>query len=663
MPLKSLLFCALLVTAHAHAETRRALLIGINDYTASQLRAQGAKVERDEWPNLSGTVNDVRAWRELLVSLYRFRSGDIVTLTDQQASREAILAALEALTAKVEKGDVVFFYYAGHGSQVRNSRSDEKDKLDESLVPADSKVGAPDIRDKELRPLFNRMLDRGARLTVLLDACHSGSGARGLPSGARSRGVAPDLRDVADGRDYGPRPENRGAALVLAASQDFDLAWEIGDEPRKRHGLFTWAWMMALGDASASEPAEETFLRARARVYAERPYQEPVLAGSESARRAPFLGTRTDRRGGRAVVAVSKVREDGTVLLQGGWANGLAAGSTLRAGNSRLVVTAVKGLTRSEARVEAGRVHPGTLLEHLAWASPKGRRLRVWIPRAPAAMDAKAIRDAAVKRGVRWAGDPTETAITHLLRWNGEWELVTMSGKVERGGIGNVPKGASLFVQFPGRLLIADEEVDVVRRPEEADYLLAGRFANGKLQYAWIRPSATAADARKTGLPARTAWTADHKTLREHLARLRTIHGWHALQSPAVYPYRLQLPQKLTGGQEYKLTIRLAPNAQRVPQRYVYLFAIDSHGKSSLLFPVSGSVENRFPAGAPPAAIELSECRIEPPYGLDTYFLLTTSEPLPNPYILAWEGVRAARAVLKDNWSIERVVVESVPPY
>ena len=661
MPLKLLLLCAVLAAPPVHGQTKRALLIGINDYTATKFRATGAKVVRDEWPNLTGTVNDVNAWRELLVSLYGFNESGIVALTDQNASRASILQALEELAAKTQKGDVVFFYYAGHGSQVENSKSDEPDGKDESIVPADSKVGAPDIRDKELRPLFNKILDRGARLTVLLDACHSGSGARGLPSGARTRGVAPDLRDVADGRDYGPRPENRGA-LVLAASQDFDLAWETGDEPAKRQGLFTWAWMTALGDAGAGEPAEETFLRAKARVYAERPYQEPVLAGGPDVRKAPFLGTRIDRRGERAVVAVSTVRADGTVQLQGGWANGLAAGSRLRAGNSRLVVTVVTGLTRSEARVDAGRVQPGTLLEHAAWAPPQGRRLRVWMPRAAQTVEPQAIREAAAKRGVTWVADPTETAITHLLRWNGGWEVVAMNGKVQRGGIEQVPKGASLFVQFPSTLLVADGEVAVVKNAATADYILAGRFVSGKLQYAWIRPSATSKDSRRTGLPSRTAWTSDHKTMREQLARLRRIHGWHTLPSPSAYAYRLQLPQTLRGGRRYKLAMRLAVDPQRVAKRYVYLFAIDSGGKASLLFPLSGSVENRFPIGAPPAEIALGECEIEPPYGLDTYFLLATDEPLPNPHILEWEGVRAARAVMKENWSIERVAAESVPP-
>src|SRR5204863_464530 len=102
--------------------------------------------------------------RQMLELVHGFAPHDIVTLTDQAATRAAILRAIEThLIAPAAAGDIVFFFYAGHGSQVRNTRSDEADQLDESIVPADSRRGAPDIRDKELRRLFNRILGRGDR--------------------------------------------------------------------------------------------------------------------------------------------------------------------------------------------------------------------------------------------------------------------------------------------------------------------------------------------------------------------------------------------------------------------------------------------------------------------------------------------------------------------
>ncbi|HET8773674.1 MAG TPA: caspase family protein [Thermoanaerobaculia bacterium] len=486
---------------------RRALLIGINDYTASALgRPQGAAPDGREWPNLSGAVNDVSILREMLVERYGFEPRDVVAITDQKATRAAILNAIDRhLLKPAAEGDVLFFYYAGHGSQVRNSKSEEPDRMDESLVPADSRLGARDIRDKELRRLFNRILDRGARLTAILDACHSGSGVRGPGrSRVRARGVRSDDRDVADDTDAGPRPEDRGA-LVLAAAQDYDRAWERRDEDGSVHGAFSWAWIRAMRDSSAGEPAEETFLRAQARLRAETPFQEPVLAGNADARRNPFLGVHSDRRHPRIVVAIERVRGDGTVVLDGGWANGLSVGSELRSSDARLKITAVTGPARSEACILQGTVHSGAL-------------------------------------------------------------------------------------------------ADMVREPERS-------------------------------------W--------EHIES--------TTEAPAAY--RLELRPKRNGSALHDLVLRLdSPVPAPAPPRHYYVLRIDGNGRSVLVYPRSGSVENRFPLGVPAPELVLGSVEI---VRRETFFLLSTEEPLPNPWVL--ESVMPARppAVAAAGWSLEKVVYES----
>ena len=705
---------------------RRALLIGINDYTASRLGRAGAVPPERDWDNLSGAVTDAGLLREMLVLLYGFERRDVVTLTDQEATRTAILQALdEHLARNAAPGDTLFFYFAGHGSQVRNSLSSEPDKLDESLVPADSRLGAADIRDKELRRRFNRILDRGAQLTVMIDACHSGSGARGLPTGARPRGIKADPRDVADRAEDGPKPEDRGA-LVLAASQDFDNAWEMRDEDGVMHGAFSWSWIRAMRDSSSGEPAAETFARAAARIRAEKPYQTPVLAGTPQARFSPFLGARVDRPGGRAVVAVKDVRGNGTVLLHGGWANGLAIGTELRVADqprlaTRVVVTAINGLANSEARVESGAVRAGALLEIIAWAAPAGRPLRVWMPRLPgdarsiAALAARLSAEA-TRRGVRWISDPLETTPTHLLRrGNRAWELIAPGGRVETLGpepgdvVSRIPRGGSLFVQLPAPAALLDGvsigpegAIDPVERAEDADYILVGRYASRSVSYAWVRPNVRKTDRRRTALPLQTKWVVDAAALRDAVRRLCRIHAWQLLESPpeSRFPYRLALRRTrdgelakdvVIGEERYELLLRAGgPLSARVAQRYVYVFIVDSDGNSVLLYPGggAGSVENRFPPSPPVPQLALGSdatLEITPPYGVDTYFLLTTDEPLPNPWILQWDGVRgdepyeaktplerllaltgaacrSARVATPSTWSLERVMFESVAP-
>jgi hypothetical protein len=715
------------------ASHRRALLIGINDYTASRIgaRPNAAPVPNRDWPNLAGAVNDVNTLREMLVPLYGFDRNDIVTLTDQAATREAIFQSLERLVNDAAKNDVVLFYYAGHGSQVRNSLSEERDKLDESIVPADSRAGADDIRDKELATYFNRILDRGARLTVMLDNCHSGSGARGLSTGGQARSVKPDLRDVAD-RTSIAKPEDHGA-LVLTASEDFDTAWETRDAEGKFHGEFSWAWMRAMRDAGSGEPASETFLRAQARMRAETPYQQPVMSGRPDARMSPFLGSRTDFRGDHIVVAVEKVQSDGTVVIQGGWVNGISAGTELRdpASSSRLTVTALRGIAESEARVEppGAAPHSGSLLEVVVWAAPPVPPLHIWAPRSPndakqIAAVAHSMAEEAKNHRIRWITNPLEATPAHLMRWgDNEWELVSDDGDVERIGqdtsavaaVARLAAGSTLFVQLPVPAALFDaakaEGVETAARLQDADYVLVGRFVGQHLSFAWLRPATKKSDRRKTGLPLQTAWITEPKNdsrlrhafpaLHEQLLRLRNIRAWHLLESPPAerFPYRLAVRragdeklatdgESIIGGEKYELVLRaVLPFPPHIPPRYLYAFVIDSYGKSTLLFPQNtGSVENRFPASPPPTEIALgddSAFEASFPYGVDTYFLLTTEEPLPDPSIFERPGVRApneltplekllaltasgARTVsiaTPSKWSITKTTYESLAPH
>jgi len=218
--------------------------------------------------------------------------------------------------------------------------------------------------------------------------------------------------------------------------------------------------------------------------------------------------------------------------------------------------------------------------------------------------------------------------------------------------------------------------IDRVDDPRHADYLLAGRFDGSRIEYAWIRPLVANADRLDSGMPQRTAWTADAMQLRRDLATLQRIHAWYSLASPpdSAAPYRLAVCREktrelvrddtVTGNEIYSIVLRTSQPV--AAKRHYYVFVIDRHGDSYLVFPRGGSVENRFPIADPaPRELPLGEAsrfQIKPPYGIDTYFLLSTEEPLPDPSILEWDGVRAVRTLTASRWSIERVTFESVAP-
>ncbi|HEX6159119.1 MAG TPA: hypothetical protein VF111_03065, partial [Thermoanaerobaculia bacterium] len=131
-------------------------------------------------------------------------------------------------------------------------------------------------------------------------------------------------------------------------------AWEWQDEEGRMRGAFSWALHRALNGAPPDEPVAETFLRAQALLKRAKPFQKPVLAGPVTARQSPFLGGPVMVQRGR--IAVESVGSDGTVVLHGGRAEGLAVGD--RVGSLR--VTKVEGLSRSEAKgvAEAGELLP-----------------------------------------------------------------------------------------------------------------------------------------------------------------------------------------------------------------------------------------------------------------------------------------------------------------
>ena len=114
------LFCALCVSTitDASAQTRRALLIGINEY------------QTEEFQDLRGAVNDVVAMREILISKYNFPESNITVLTDSDATRQNILDAMDDLVGDSTADDMVYVHYSGHGSQVRDQNGDEADETE-----------------------------------------------------------------------------------------------------------------------------------------------------------------------------------------------------------------------------------------------------------------------------------------------------------------------------------------------------------------------------------------------------------------------------------------------------------------------------------------------------------------------------------------------------
>ncbi len=157
-----------------------ALLVGINQYSPEVYDRSVAKAA------LSGCLTDVEMQKDLLCSRFGFAPTDVLTLTNQQATRANIEAAfLSHLTDQARPGDVVVFHFSGYGGQVRPVESSAEaiapaegsddgldGRLQMSLVPYDGLLPAaasPVVNDltEETLLLLLRSLSTQQVVTVL----------------------------------------------------------------------------------------------------------------------------------------------------------------------------------------------------------------------------------------------------------------------------------------------------------------------------------------------------------------------------------------------------------------------------------------------------------------------------------------------------------------
>jgi uncharacterized caspase-like protein len=500
--------------------TRRAVVVGINTYErahwpgASKLPRPVGRAVGDVG-DLDGAVNDADSMVELLVARFGFARENILVLRDLDATREGILGAIGAwLVEPAKKDDTLVFYYSGHGSLIQNPA--EVDRSDETLVPADSAVGALDVRDDELAKLWNELVfDREAKLTVILDSCHSGGMSRGITGPGRSKRVAPAIQPLEAIPLGERRADTSGRAVFLSASQDFQEAKEAGGKPV--FGAFTRALLDALREDAALEVGQ-LLQRVQARLIGEGYAQRPDIRGGRSSGR-DLVGDAVQTRPVIFPVSVqrrsSDPEKDGRVELLGGSALGLTVGSRLAAWDGaapaadwELEVTRVE-LGRAIARQRTPKpevLKPGTPFVVTEWM-PGPNPLRVAIESGPprAELD-KVVREAGILGA---AGDITlvaegEPADFHAWFEAGAWQLEADVGSGARRALGSgltaasvraallaagAPQGQTIRLALalpPARELAVKvrEQVGrsggvVVTARGEARYVLVGEVAGG----------------------------------------------------------------------------------------------------------------------------------------------------------------------------------------
>ena len=311
--------------------TKRALSIGIDAY--------------EKINHLDGCVNDVTLMRQLLVDVFGFDSANMKLLTNGEATRVNILAALDALVAATQDNDIVVVHYAGHGSQMTDLEGDEPSGLDSTIMPVNSEGWSGenhDITDDEIHLRLLKLGQKTDYITLIFDCCHSGTITRDA-FGGKARSAPPDRRPAEELRamrrrlgieliEKSERRENgpsgllplSGRYVLISGCRDEELSYEHRPEElggETAHGALTWFLTNELRRATPGTTYRDVYERAAARVSAANSRQHPQMEGTGD---REVFGVRDFEP--MRFVRVTK-RSGGTVTLSAGAAFGVTVGS------------------------------------------------------------------------------------------------------------------------------------------------------------------------------------------------------------------------------------------------------------------------------------------------------------------------------------------------
>jgi hypothetical protein len=164
-----LLLILCVTSLYLSAQSRHALLIGINKY----YKKEKDRTVIDSVNSLEGCINDAKSIKELLTARFGFKENEITEIYDSLATRQNILAGLDSLLSRSDTADIVFVYYSGHGMSYKYGKSEYATA--EVICPSDIFTGEKNasVQTSALANKFNKFVDKKIILTVVFDCCFS----------------------------------------------------------------------------------------------------------------------------------------------------------------------------------------------------------------------------------------------------------------------------------------------------------------------------------------------------------------------------------------------------------------------------------------------------------------------------------------------------------
>lgn len=253
------------------AQTRRALVIGLGQ----QLDPAWNKINGDR---------DVPLVVEMLKQSH---FTDISTLVNAQATKAAIVKSITDLTARAQKGDIIYIHFSGHGQRVTDLNGDDQDGWDEAWIPYDAyrsyceqDKGERHLIDDELNQMLHQLrsrIGRSGQIAVVVDACHSGSITRGDEADSEIviRGVFDDF--IIPGQHSVSAAPLQEKWLTLSACKDYQLNQEYNGVGKLTH-IITTRWR-SFANRKDNDLLNEINQLMQSRQYRSRYTQSPDLSG------------------------------------------------------------------------------------------------------------------------------------------------------------------------------------------------------------------------------------------------------------------------------------------------------------------------------------------------------------------------------------------------
>jgi uncharacterized caspase-like protein len=166
-------------------------MAGVSGPVSAQVELEGPEhgnlralvIGIDAYKNVRPLLGAIADARDIENALRRSAVGDVTMLLDERVTRDAVIAALEALIRRTGRGDLVIISIAGHGAQeperIKGSQPDGMDTIFLLTNFARSLAGSRErIVGTEFNHFIRKLEEKGATVLFIADTCHGGGMTR-----------------------------------------------------------------------------------------------------------------------------------------------------------------------------------------------------------------------------------------------------------------------------------------------------------------------------------------------------------------------------------------------------------------------------------------------------------------------------------------------------